>query len=323
MMIQANDPRLKTNEGWDELGAPEDATHWIGPHEDPWEKHEGNNRVTWIEEVKQWSDYTFAVRTGVDEISCDYTIIPRPISEDAKAELTLEPMIQANDPRLTTPEGWIELGATEGATHWVGPHTHPWEKHENGNRFLWIADVQRWSNYTVAVRADYTVIPRPLMEEAKAELTLEPMTDSDGEEIVTSYNSGSDKFKAENKWHNRSDFPPAGTECYVMFNRSWHNSRVIGMDGNSCVAYLDKIGYISRLETSSFKPRETKDEQNRYEAIEEMLKLSPYPASKIAREICSELYNEGYCKPVSREDIDSLHLPPFTRQKILNVLGYE
>jgi len=239
-VIEANDPRLKTAEGWDELGAPFDATHWVGPHENTWEKHEGNNRVTWVEEVKQWSGYTFAVRTGVDEIACDYTVIPRPISEDAKAELTLE-----------------------------------------------------------------------------------PMTDSDGEEIVTSYNSGSDKFKAENKWHNRSDFPPAGTECYVMFNRSWHNSRVIGMDGNSCVAYLDKIGYISRSETSSFKPRETKDEQNRYEAIEEMLKLSPYPASKIAREICSELYNEGYCKPVSREDIDSLHLPPFTRQKILNVLGYE
>jgi hypothetical protein len=84
-MIQADDPRLKTAEGWVALGAPKDATHWIGPHEDPWEKHEGNNRVTWIEEVKQWSDYTFAVRTGVDEIACDYTIIPRPVSEEAKA----------------------------------------------------------------------------------------------------------------------------------------------------------------------------------------------------------------------------------------------
>jgi len=98
-MIQADDPRLKTAEGWVALGAPKDATHWIGPHEDPWEKHEGNNRVTWIEEVKQWSDYTFAVRTGVDEISCDYTVIPRPISAETISELTLEPMTGwAGDP---------------------------------------------------------------------------------------------------------------------------------------------------------------------------------------------------------------------------------
>ena len=101
MMIQANDPRLTTPEGWIELGAPEEATHWVGPHEDPWEKHEGNNRVTWIEEVKQWSDYTFAVRTGVDEISCDYTVIPRPISAETISELTLEPMTDWNGNEIT------------------------------------------------------------------------------------------------------------------------------------------------------------------------------------------------------------------------------
>ena len=251
-------------------------------------------------------------------------------------------MIEANDPRLKTAEGWDELGAPFDATHWVGPALQPWEKLEGGDRLIW-HDSEWYESYVSRITDRFKSILRPVDKGAKmlvmnsvdefqrakhlmennTKLELEPMTDRDCEEIVTSYNSDSDKFKAENKWHNRSDFPPAGTECYVMFNRSWHNSRVIGMDGNSCVAYLDKIGYISRSETSSFKPRETKDEQNRYEAIEEMLKLSPYPASKIAREICSELYNEGYCKPVSREDIDSLHLPPFTRQKILNVLGYE
>jgi len=33
-MIQADDPRLKTAEGWVALGAPKDATRWVGPMKD-------------------------------------------------------------------------------------------------------------------------------------------------------------------------------------------------------------------------------------------------------------------------------------------------
>ena len=216
-MIEANDPRLKTAEGWDKLGAPFDATHWVGPHEDPWEKHEGNNRVTWIEEVKQWSDYTFAVRAGVDEIACDYTIIPRPISEDAKAELTLEPII-----------------------------------------------------------------------------------DSDCEEIVTSYNSDSYKFKAENKWHDRIDFPFAGTECEMYVVSGWNTASIVGMDDQGlCVASVHfgkNRGYRSSALVSDFRPIKTKAEMERDAAIEEMLTFSPYPSFKITRKAYEALYDAGYRK---------------------------
>jgi len=227
-VIEANDPRLKTAEGWDELGAPFDATHWVGPHENTWEKHEGNNRVTWVEEVKQWSGYTFAVRTGVDEIACDYTVIPRPISEDAKAELTLE-----------------------------------------------------------------------------------PMTDSDGEEIVTSYNSDSDKFKAENKWHDRIDFPFAGTECEMYVVSGWHLARIIGMDEEGlCVASVHfgkNRGYHSSAQIADFRPLKTDPELQRDVDIREALehiKQDWYAkpgatVSEYVEDAVAQLYDAGWRKTVN------------------------
>jgi hypothetical protein len=65
-MIQADDPRLKTAEGWVALGAPKDATYWVGPCKKPWERWNKND-------------------PRCDQNSIWYTIIPRPVSEEAKA----------------------------------------------------------------------------------------------------------------------------------------------------------------------------------------------------------------------------------------------
>ena len=81
-MIQADDPRLKTAEGWYELGAPKDATYWVGPCKKPWVRWNKND-------------------PRCDQNSIWYTIIPRPVSEEAKAELTLEPMTDWNGNEIT------------------------------------------------------------------------------------------------------------------------------------------------------------------------------------------------------------------------------
>ena len=81
-MIQADDPRLKTAEGWYELGAPKDATYWVGPCKKPWVRWNKND-------------------PRCDQNSIWYTIIPRPVSEEAKAELTLEPMTDWHGNEIT------------------------------------------------------------------------------------------------------------------------------------------------------------------------------------------------------------------------------
>jgi hypothetical protein len=83
-MIQADDPRLKTDEGWDELGAPEDATHWVGPCVRPWEKQEYSQRTVWSSRHQEWDDHTLTCPA-----SDYYTVIPRPISAETISELTL------------------------------------------------------------------------------------------------------------------------------------------------------------------------------------------------------------------------------------------
>ena len=92
-------------------------------------------------------------------------------------------MIQADDPRLKTAEGWSELGAPEDATHWVGPSEKPWEKQKAFNRYVFNR-CNEWSRIPFKVLDYHTVIPRPAGAEPKAELTLEPMTDWNGNEIT-------------------------------------------------------------------------------------------------------------------------------------------
>ena len=97
-------------------------------------------------------------------------------------------MIQADDPRLKTAEGWVSLGAPKDATRWVGPHEDPWEIHANGQRFVFDQNANGWFLISienkVPIHPEHTIISRPISEEAKAELTLEPMTDWNGNEIT-------------------------------------------------------------------------------------------------------------------------------------------
>jgi hypothetical protein len=166
-------------------------------------------------------------------------------------------------------------------------------------------------------------------------VSIEPMTDSDGEEIVTSYNSGSDKFKAENKWHDHSDFPPAGTECEMYVVTDWHLARIIGMDEEDlCVASVQFDGfrgYHSSAQIADFRPLKTDAELDRDAAIEEMLTFSPYRSFKMTRKAYEALYDAGYRrKHMSREQADErlanhvndLVLRPFARSQILDALCY-
>ena len=160
------------------------------------------------------------------------------------------------------------------------------------------------------------------------------MKKPDCEEIVTSYNSDSDKFKAENKWHDRVDFPFAGVVCEMYVVSGWHLARIIGMDEEGlCVAsvHFDKHrGYRSSAQIADFRPLKTDTEIERDAAIEEMLTFSPYPSFKITRKAYEALYDAGYRKPMSREEADATLVnavwltatAPYARKQILDALGY-
>jgi hypothetical protein len=85
-------------------------------------------------------------------------------------------VIQANDPRLKTAEGWVALGAPKDATRWVGPHERPWEIHANGQRFVFDQNANGWFLISienkVPIHPEHTIISRPASEETKALLKL-------------------------------------------------------------------------------------------------------------------------------------------------------
>jgi hypothetical protein len=192
-------------------------------------------------------------------------------------------VIEANDPRLKTAEGWDELGAPFDATHWVGPALQPWEKLEGGDRFIW-HDSEWYESYVGRITDRFESILRPVDETNSVSLSYEP-----------------DSVEAENKWHDRSDFPPAGTECEMYVVTDWHLARIIGMDEEGlCVASVlfdDHRGYRSSAQIADFRPLKT--DADRDAAIEEMLTFSPYPSSRIIREAYEALYDAGYRKPVN------------------------
>ena len=192
-------------------------------------------------------------------------------------------MIEANDPRLKTAEGWDELGAPFDATHWVGPALQPWEKLEGGDRLIW-HDSEWYESYVSRITDRFKSILRPVDETNSVSLSYEP---------------GS--VEAENKWHDRSDFPPAGTECEMYVVTDWHLARIIGMDEEGlCVAsvHFDEFrGYHSSAQIADFRPLKT--DADRDAAIEEMLTFSPYPSFKITRKAYEALYDAGYRKPVN------------------------
>jgi len=104
-------------------------------------------------------------------------------------------------------------------------------------------------------------------------------------------------------WHERCDFPPAGTECEMYVVTDWHLARIIGMDEEGlCVAsvHFDEFrGYHSSAQIADFRPLKTDAELDRDAAIEEMLTFSPYPSFKITRKAYEALYDAGYRKPVN------------------------
>jgi len=194
-------------------------------------------------------------------------------------------VIEANDPRLKTAEGWDELGAPFDATHWVGPALQPWEKLEGGDRLIW-HDSEWHESYVGRITDRFKSILRPVDETNSVSLSYEP-----------------DSVEAENKWHDRSDFPPAGTECEMYVVTDWHLARIIGMDEEGlCVAsvHFDEFrGYHSSAQIADFRPLKTDAERDRDAAIEEMLTFSPYPSFKITRKAYEALYDAGYRKPVN------------------------
>ena len=268
-------------------------------------------------------------------------------------------MIEANDPRLKTAEGWDELGAPFDATHWVGPALQPWEKIEGSDRFIW-HDSEWYESYLGRITDRFESILRPVDEGAKmlvmnsvdefqrakhlmennTKLELEPMTDSDCEEIVTSYNSDSDKFKAENKWHDRIDFPFAGTECEMYVVTDWHLARIIGMDEEGlCVASVhfdEHRGYRASPDIRDFRPLKTDGEIERDEDIREALEhirqdlyAQPlFSISEYVEDAVAQLYDAGYRKPMSREEADNainnagVPIMNNRRSVILDALGY-
>ena len=160
------------------------------------------------------------------------------------------------------------------------------------------------------------------------------MKKPDCEEIVTSYNSDSDKFKAENKWHDRIDFPFAGTECEMYVVSGWHLARIIGMDDQGlCVASVhfdEHRGYRSSPDIRDFRPLKTDAELDRDAAIERMAKATLTPGSPSTISICKLLYDAGYRKTMSREKanerlayhVNEILLRPIERSQILDVLYY-
>ena len=135
-------------------------------------------------------------------------------------------------------------------------------------------------------------------------------------------------------WHERCDFPPAGTECEMYVVTDWHLARIIGMDEEGlCVAsvHFDEFrGYRASPNIRDFRPLKTDGELERDAAIEEMAKATLTPGSPSTISSCKLLYDAGYRKPMSREQanerlayhVNDLLLRPRERSQILDALGY-
>ena len=202
-------------------------------------------------------------------------------------------MIEANDPRLKTAEGWDELGAPFDATHWVGPALQPWEKLEGGDRLIW-HDSEWHESYVGRITDRFKSILRPVDETNSVSLSYEP-----------------DSVEAENKWHDRSDFPPAGTECEMYVVTDWHLARIIGMDEEGlCVAsvHFDEFrGYHSSAQIADFRPLKTDPELQRDVDIREALehiKQDWYAkpgatVSEYVEDAVAQLYDAGWRKTVN------------------------
>ena len=140
-------------------------------------------------------------------------------------------------------------------------------------------------------------------------------------------------------WHERCDFPPAGTECEMYVVTDWHLARIIGMDEGLCVASVlfdEHHGYRSSALSSSFRPLKTDPELQRdvdireaLEHIRQDLYAQPlFSISEYVEDAVAQLYDAGYRKPMSREEADNaiinagVPIMNNCRSVILDALGY-
>ena len=141
-------------------------------------------------------------------------------------------------------------------------------------------------------------------------------------------------------WHERYDFPPAGTECEMYVVTDWHLARIIGMDEEGlCVASVhfdEHSGYRASPLVSDFRPIKTDPELQRDVDIREALehiKQDWYakPGATVSEYVVNaitQLYDAGYRKPMSREEADNainnagVPIMNNCRSVILDALGY-
>ena len=143
-------------------------------------------------------------------------------------------------------------------------------------------------------------------------------------------------------WHERCDFPPAGTDCEYWDYGCWHLARIIGMDEEGlCVASVhfdEHSGYRASPLVSDFRPIKTDPELQRDVDIKEALEhitqdwytQPTISVSEYVEDAVAQLYDAGYRKLMSREQanerlayhVNDLILRPRERSQILDALGY-
>ena len=110
----------------------------------------------------------------------------------------------------------------------------------------------------------------------------------------------SSKPEVDNSWHERGEFPPAGTVCEV-YKDEWVETFIIGMDNEGYCVYTtgnQYVGYDGDDNPSSFRPIRTEREK----AFAQMKALCPYPGSwnSTYKAFAEALYDDGYRKVGSR-----------------------
>jgi len=142
-------------------------------------------------------------------------------------------------------------------------------------------------------------------------------------------------------WHERCDFPPAGTDCEYWDDGCWHLARIIGMDEGLCVASVlfdEHHGYRSSAQIADFRPLKTDPELPRDVDIKEALEhitqdwytQPTISVSEYVEDAVAQLYDAGYRKLMSREQanemlayhVNDLFFWPRERSQILDALGY-
>ena len=149
-----------------------------------------------------------------------------------------------------------------------------------------------------------------------------------------------------NGWHERKEFPPAGTQCKFFVDGFWHPGLIIGID-EACeddfkcvvrVEFGDNYGYRASSVPAFFWPIKTDGEIARDENIREALEhitqdwytQPTISVSEYVEDAVAQLYDAGYRKLMSREQanerlayhVNDLILRQRERSQILDALGY-